>query len=1491
MQSHSPVQIPELALPKGGGALHGLGDAVGITGVSGVATLSVPLPVSAGRGFSPGLALQYSSGAGNGLFGIGWGLPLPAISRETVYGVPRYTPEDTLLGPSGERLVAERDERGQLKCVPATLHPRCTVTTAHHVQRYFAHTEGTFERVECWTPDAGGASFWLVQAADGTLHQYGRTSQARIADPAHPDSHIAQWLLEASLSVNGEQIRYEYASDENTVNAEGREQGTSSVLKLIRYGNRQACADLSAPIAPQDWHFTLLFSYTDAAAPLEQQAAWDDVVTPRQDAFCRYDYGFELRTRRLCRQVLMYHRFAELATDAWVLVKRMGLSYIEDGSVSRLQRVDLSGFAEQGEAHAPPTIFTYAEFDLATLVAQRRFTPTPDFPDCGTGGYQLADLYGEGVPGILLQEGSGWRYRAPQRNSALGGDAVSYADWVALPQSPVGQASESSRRMLTDFTGDAQLDWVITEPGMAGFFSQRPDKTWSDFTPFAAFPAEFAAAQAQLTSLVGSGYQDLVLIGPKSVRLYAGLGAQGFAAGIDVIQGEAVCLPMHGARDEVIAFSDMLGSGQQHVVRIRHNSVECWPHLGHGRFGSPIPLATGVCFAEAASFDPRRVFLADLDGSGAPDLIYAHTDYLAIYRNRSGNCIDPQPVRLEFPTGVQFDQLSVLQFADTDGSGCANLLLTLPQRPASERHWRFNFTGGQKPWLLTSMNNSQGLSSSITYRSSAQAWLDEKLIQPAAVCHLPFVVHTVASLAQHDEVGGTRLTQTYRYQRGYYDRQERKFRGFARVETTDTELRTEQGDMADALFKRQQSAQTPFAPIVTRTWYHQGTLQCGTDRRDYCQDDPQAMILAATLYVSRAGQALQPEQRVVMARALAGSVLRAEVWGMPPAEQICSAVLYSVSESRYRVELLSFHDPKAAVVMPQLLETLQYQYDGVASDPRCTQQINLASDLYGMPTHSVAVTYPRRLDSTAQPPAQYPEEWQQTWWRDSHDASQRALVLTELRQTWLHLSEVNSWRLGLAKESCSVVHEFLLDGGFSRSAAGMAWRESPLLSYEKLTEATAGNLLLADAADTRQMTGRQVQHYYDQAGMQGQPTLQGLLHHTESAELDALALSVYERLPEFNQTLDAALEQAGYHQMAWGLFDPCTSTLRMPDVEEQPLWGIQSDFCRYAPAQQFYRLTQHRPSQRIESETTFTYDRYVCQVESITDPLGQTTHAYYDYRTMQPLQLVDINRNTQEVVFDGLGRVLATTFYGVQEGRPVGFEPLYDNGCDADGIRQLRPLFRCSDLLLDAAIALLAAADKRGPTAQQSARAAILGPWASVIYYLPHSWRETGVATHTAVFSTDRYPADPAGQVRVAITYADGFGRAVQTCSKATSGSAYLGDAQQPMGIEQAQSTTHWLVSGGQDFNNKGLPIRTYQPRFLDTYRYVRDRNDREDAYCIQHDYDALGREVRTTRPDGYFRRTTYWPWYVITEDENDTAWELEPIDADVPSPAYQEAL
>jgi hypothetical protein len=53
--------------------------------------MSVPLAVSPGRsGFGPQLSLSYDSGAGNGPFGFGWSLALPAITRKTDKGLPRY---------------------------------------------------------------------------------------------------------------------------------------------------------------------------------------------------------------------------------------------------------------------------------------------------------------------------------------------------------------------------------------------------------------------------------------------------------------------------------------------------------------------------------------------------------------------------------------------------------------------------------------------------------------------------------------------------------------------------------------------------------------------------------------------------------------------------------------------------------------------------------------------------------------------------------------------------------------------------------------------------------------------------------------------------------------------------------------------------------------------------------------------------------------------------------------------------------------------------------------------------------------------------------------------------------------------------------------------------------------------------------------------------------------------------------------------------------
>src|SRR5262247_2656108 len=80
-----------LTLPKGGGAIRGIGEKFAANPATGSGSVEIPVPVSPGRsGSGPKLTLTYDSGSGNGPFGLGWTLSLPSISRKTDKGLPRY---------------------------------------------------------------------------------------------------------------------------------------------------------------------------------------------------------------------------------------------------------------------------------------------------------------------------------------------------------------------------------------------------------------------------------------------------------------------------------------------------------------------------------------------------------------------------------------------------------------------------------------------------------------------------------------------------------------------------------------------------------------------------------------------------------------------------------------------------------------------------------------------------------------------------------------------------------------------------------------------------------------------------------------------------------------------------------------------------------------------------------------------------------------------------------------------------------------------------------------------------------------------------------------------------------------------------------------------------------------------------------------------------------------------------------------------------------
>lgn len=163
---------------------------------------SYPLSLPAGRrGMTPAVALEYSSGAGNGWVGVGWDLDLGAIQRQAKNGVDF----------AGNRYVFRTNHSAE------TLVPLAGSTTM-----FATEIASRFEKFEKKTA-ADGRSWWVVTDRFGTTREYGPTNDSRTANPADP-TQIFAWHLTAIRDALGNSILVTYAGDSGTL-----------YLKSIRY--------------------------------------------------------------------------------------------------------------------------------------------------------------------------------------------------------------------------------------------------------------------------------------------------------------------------------------------------------------------------------------------------------------------------------------------------------------------------------------------------------------------------------------------------------------------------------------------------------------------------------------------------------------------------------------------------------------------------------------------------------------------------------------------------------------------------------------------------------------------------------------------------------------------------------------------------------------------------------------------------------------------------------------------------------------------------------------------------------------------------------------------------------------------------------------------------------------------------------------------------------------------------------------------------------
>jgi hypothetical protein len=307
----------------------------------------------------------------------------------------------------------------------------------------------------------------------------------------------------------------------------------------------------------------------------------------------------------------------------------------------------------------------------------------------------------------------------------------------------------------------------------------------------------------------GDGLVDLVYSASTSYQTFFALGR--YAGGVDqygaatptsattaTISNSPVttCIPSSSGTVQLsgtdVRVADMNGDGLPDIVRVRPNQIKYWPGRGNGLWGTglltncpaglvginrEITMATAPAFTQTGA----AIRLVDVNGDGLDDLVQVRSGGIDIWLNVDGSGWTSKSHAVASTIGAGAN--ANIRIADMNGSGTRDILW------ADGGNYRYvDLMGGQRPWLLTEVDNGLGKSTTFQYRSSVA------LMQAAAQSGQPWQsvtpmpLHVLTRLTETDNLAvagraAASYVTDYEYRDPVYDGRQREFRGFRDVQS------------------------------------------------------------------------------------------------------------------------------------------------------------------------------------------------------------------------------------------------------------------------------------------------------------------------------------------------------------------------------------------------------------------------------------------------------------------------------------------------------------------------------------------------------------------------------------------------------------------------------------------------------------------------------------------------------------------------------------
>lgn len=186
------------------------------------------------NGMVPSLGIQYSSEGGSGWLGEGWNLPVPSITLDTRWGVPRYdTEKETETYLLSGAMLSTMDDDGNM-----SVSHRGDKMIRKADRQFYTRQGGDFSRI-IRKGNSPADYYWEVTDRQGVKYTYGGNDavlKGTITDINGVSRDvISEWKLARVEETHGDYIEYVYETTDEDVR--GGLKAKAIYLKEVRAGN------------------------------------------------------------------------------------------------------------------------------------------------------------------------------------------------------------------------------------------------------------------------------------------------------------------------------------------------------------------------------------------------------------------------------------------------------------------------------------------------------------------------------------------------------------------------------------------------------------------------------------------------------------------------------------------------------------------------------------------------------------------------------------------------------------------------------------------------------------------------------------------------------------------------------------------------------------------------------------------------------------------------------------------------------------------------------------------------------------------------------------------------------------------------------------------------------------------------------------------------------------------------------------------------------